>query len=255
VVPDAIFDWLCVVTRSDFDDMYSYFEMGPLNAGVRRWIVSTLLQMENKDVLELYNGYITQRKFAGPVYEALLHRTFSKRIPSLKAHNMFKEYQEGSRWYQFSEEQTNSQYDHRAITLDVQVRHSEAWALGKDQIITTEDTYYHRLNQALNLCDVDALILHQGYLYLFQYNVGDKDGLNVDYEDLERRFSRLPSRDGWYFIFVIPGRKATGIYPTGRESIGFSCPLSCSHPQNGILDVKPPFIAESDFTAKATLVL
>jgi len=76
---------------------------------------------------------------------------------------------------------------------------------GDQEISPEPDIYY--IPKKKNEVGIDSFICRDGHLYLFQFTVSDKHDIKDGLIERLKKFTHLPPRDKWCFIFVIPDDK------------------------------------------------
>jgi hypothetical protein len=231
---------ICLVYRSDPHKMHSY-TVDPITPFVSHQLRTQLWQLEENEVLNMLRwfSWVPSGGMIGLLFEAHFQRAFAKGI-ELNAKPMFRA--SGSRWHakfgdfsarprlQKAQSEAASNMD-SDISLHITPTRMFAYDhMDKrlhERLTIEEGIYYVPL--ADNGVAIDSLILHERYLYLFQFSGSLKADIRLGLQDILNQFSGLPPQANWCFIFVVP---------QGHTS------FHCAHSDEGFLKDHVPYIAQ-----------
>ncbi|KAF8523873.1 hypothetical protein BU17DRAFT_85290 [Hysterangium stoloniferum] len=221
---------ICVIRRSDDTIMHSH-TIDPATDIVRRQLRIQLRKLRENQVLDLFQQFsqVDNGGFTGILFETHFQRQFAKGI-NIAAKPMFRGHTKTSRWH--------STFDHLTIPLPFRRRAtlphlthlptSLCVSLRYTELLTIKEDWYYVPHSA-NGAAIDSLMLHGGYLYLFQFTTGKMHDIKPGLENVLNRFTELPDRKAWRFIFIVPNNLTS-----------FSCP----HSNKGFLLDHIPFTAQ-----------
>ncbi|KAF8513599.1 hypothetical protein BU17DRAFT_53205 [Hysterangium stoloniferum] len=225
---------ICVMRRFDHNIMNSY-TVNPVTDFVRRQLLLQIGKIEPNDILKMLRHLtrVPNGGMAGLLFEAHFQRTFAKGI-NIDAKPMFRGHSKNSRWHSTFHSSSSFQEARRNASLDTSSDFSlcvtPAGTIEYDhaeQLTIKEASYY--IPRAANEAAIDSFILHDGYLYLFQFTTGSTHGIKPSLQNVLDRFAGLPDWKHWRFIFIVPD-----------DLKSFSCP----HSNKGFLLDDIPFTAQ-----------
>ncbi|KAF8513912.1 hypothetical protein BU17DRAFT_94947 [Hysterangium stoloniferum] len=222
---------ICVIRRSHHNIMHSY-TVAPVTDTVRQQLVIQIWTFEQNDVLKMLQ-HLTRvpnnGALRGPFFEAYFQRQFAQGI-NIDAKPMFRGHSKNSTFGNsstFQEARHNASLD---TSSDFSLRVTPAGTIKYDytEQLTIKEAWYY-IPRSANEAAIDSLMLHDGYLYLFQFTTGKTHNIKSGLQNVLNGFTGLPHRKDWRFIFIVPD-----------DLTSFSCP----HSNKGFLLDHIPFTAQ-----------
>jgi hypothetical protein len=228
---------ICIIRRSNHNKMHSY-TVDPATDFVHRQLRIQLRKLKENEVLDLFRQFsrVPNGGMTGLLFEAHFQKIFAKSV-DIDAKPMFRSPAKNSRWHSTfgdfsahpSLRKAHGKVTHSSLPLCITPVGTTEYAIkGPDeQYVIKEDWYYIPL--ADNEEAIDSLILHDGYLYLFQFTTSSSHDIKPGLQDFLSRFAGLQPHYHWRFIFIIPDNLRS-----------FSCP----HSDKGFLLDQIPYTAQ-----------
>jgi hypothetical protein len=234
---DAVSHKICAISRNNWDEISDDVNVRPITKFVESQLVVRYRNLQIEAQIQLYshfNHLPSTRGMTGSVFEAYCQLCFQKgisleiipmvRLPdrqpkltqkarSTKKRKMVDDVAEegcGTRrpqWHSSHVKLPDELETLRMAALSQQVH------LGVVPSYTCEydtckplcvksDVYY--LPKQNNQVALDSFILHDNFLYIFQFTGGKQHGINEGLLSFFERCQRVPAHAYWHFIFVIP---------------------------------------------------
>ncbi|KAF8518633.1 hypothetical protein BU17DRAFT_90687 [Hysterangium stoloniferum] len=239
---DEVSHSICVIKRPNRSNLRAYV-ICPVTLTVRRELRTQVVRFKEKQILDLLQRFSrvpTAGGMTGAFFEAYIQQAFTKKI-EFHAYPMFRTSNTRSRWHAiFGNFSTNPQLQKvhsdalrnmgSSVSLIVSPKRIFVYPNTEEhnkKLPIEEDVYY--ILKADNAVGIDALIVHSGYLYLFQFTGGSMHCIKSGLEGIHDQFTGLPHQRNWRFIFIVPKGLAS-----------FACPYS----NTGFLRDHLPYTAQ-----------
>ncbi|KAF8524690.1 hypothetical protein BU17DRAFT_42824 [Hysterangium stoloniferum] len=216
---------ICVIRRPDHNMMHSY-TVNSATDFVHQALRLRLWILDEHEVLKMMRQFsrLSSGGSFGFLFEAHFQKVFAKGV-NIDAKRMFRASYKGSCWHSAFLD-TNFDFSLR-ITPVKTIVYDHTVTRPDKQLVIREDCYYiPRVNNAVG---IDSLILHRGYLYLFQFTSGSKHDIKPGLQGTLDKFAGVPPREKWRFIFIVPDHLKSFDYP---------------HSDKGFLRDHIPYIAQ-----------
>jgi len=214
---DAVSHKLCLIKRADLNDLISEVHVAPITDYIESKLALYMRNLEREDQVRLYKTLAATpsgRGMSGHIFEAYCLHKFQSRI-SIQLYPMVRlegasETKRKPQWHTSHYPLSNKKLENKRKkalhdTIHLQTRPSNVVEYRDDELDGLDvlpDVFY--IPKKSNEVALDAFIVHDGYLYIFQFTGGKKHRINNGLLPLLERCDQIPKRDKWRFTFVIP---------------------------------------------------
>jgi hypothetical protein len=235
---DKVSHKICLISRNG-DQMSGKVNVQPITKFVESRLVVCLRNLQIKDQIQLYNRFArvpAARRMTGPLFEAHCQLRFQTQIslefismvrlpdpdpkpePTRKARPTKKRkvvdgvLEKGCRthrpqWHSSHVKLPDEMEQLRMAALSrpghLRVRPSDTYEYDARQpLCIMSDGYY--LPKQDNQVALDSFILHENFLYIFQFTSVKQYGINEGLVSFFENCQQVPARANWRFIFIIP---------------------------------------------------
>ena len=230
---DAFSHKIVLIRREKIDDFRSAVLVEPITDYIRSKLaihMRALSSRENFKTFEAFYNNASLKGMSGVLFENILHDYFRRKISIGYVPMVRLDENDGMRkpkWHSshspiargqsesLRQDASNDVKTLRVDPSDYCEYDDESLALSLE-----EDVYY--VPTISNEVAFDSFICHGGFLYIFQFTVSEdhdiKEGLITRFTQLSSE--RLPPREKWRFIFIIPNGTKTLECPYRTELQG-----------------------------------
>ena len=203
---------LCLVSRTNRDDVHSAHIVAPITEAVKSRLASQLRLLSRNQQIELYNLFARvpqTRKMSGTLFEAIGQDVFPKwlKIALLPMVRLTRKPNACPRWYS----------SHVPLSSKLEPKRPEAHLQSQTIQIPPTTTKEFNSNEILSLCErvfyvpisnnqeaLDAFLLLDGILYIFQFTVAKDHSIKPGFVEFFQKCHHVPPMKDWKFVFVIP---------------------------------------------------
>lgn len=210
---DAISHNICLISRKDRENVASLPVVKLITPSIQSRLAGQFRKLGRRELIRLYKYFAKvpdSREVAGIVFEAAAQLSLQdgmrlELIPMV--HLPSNDKNPWPQWYSShvllrnrSLEASRQQAFQQALTVCVK----PSWTLeytddGPSSI--ESDVFY--VPELSNQVALDSFILLNGFLYIFQFTIGEKHDIKLGLVDFATRLD-LPSMDKWRFVFILP---------------------------------------------------
>ena len=211
---------IALIRREKIDDFRSTILVEPITDYIRSKLaihMRTLSSREQVKMFEAFYNNTSSKGISGVLFENILHDRFRKKIsigyvPMVRLESLDKnDAMRKPKWHSSHTpiergqlESLRQEASNDVKTLRVDPSDYCEYDGGSLARSLEEDVYY--VPTISNEVAFDSFICHGGFLYIFQFTVSEnhdiKEGLISRFKQLSSE--RLPPREKWCFIFIIP---------------------------------------------------